>query len=132
MGPLKENWHDRYVPETEIRHRLSGSIRFGERLIQGHDAARRYRVRLKDGHETMVGFITPMSCNFCSDCNRLRLAADGRIYPCLMDRAAGSLLHALRPGFDPELTDQLLAQALMHKQPEHPAYGSAVMTSIGG
>ena len=30
-----------------------------------------------------VGIITPMSCNFCSDCNRIRITADGKIKPCL-------------------------------------------------
>ena len=32
---------------------------------------------LDDGSVAKVGFITPMSCNFCADCNRVRLAADG-------------------------------------------------------
>lgn len=132
MGPLKETWHNRYVPEAEMRDRLSLRMQFGNHLIQGHDAAKRYHVTLESGLETKVGFITPMSCNFCADCNRVRLAADGRIYPCLMDRSAGSLMPALRPGFDADFVDQLLSEALTQKQAEHPAFGTAVMTSIGG
>lgn len=132
MGPLKKNWHDRYVTATEMRERLSETMSVGESLPQGHDAAKRYRVTLGDDRIATVGFITPMSCNFCADCNRLRLAADGRIYACLMDRPAGSLLPAVRPSTDPAHIDRLLSQALTHKQPEHPAYGDAVMTTIGG
>ena len=132
MGPLKEQWHERYVPEAEMRQRLAKTIRFGPQLPQGHDAATRHRVTLPYGQSTTVGFITPMSCNFCANCNRLRLAADGSIYPCLMDRAAGSLRPALRYGFDPNLADQLISEALTHKQSEHPAFGPAIMTAIGG
>lgn len=132
MGPLKDQWHDRYVQETEMRRHLSQAIDFGERLPQGHDAAKRYRVTLPDGKHAIIGFITPMSCNFCASCNRLRLAADGKVYPCLMDRPAGSLLPALRPRFDADLVDRLLSSALVRKQPEHPAFGPAVMKSIGG
>ncbi|MEO0476671.1 MAG: GTP 3',8-cyclase MoaA [Planctomycetota bacterium] len=132
MGPLKAQWHDRYVPAVEMRQRLARTMRFGPRLAQGHDAATQYHVNLQDGRVTTVGFITPMSCNFCADCNRVRLAADGSIYPCLMDRSAGSLLPALRPRFDAALADQLLSEALAHKQSEHPAFGPAIMTAIGG
>lgn len=132
MGPLADDWHTRYMPEVEIRKRLSDAMYFDAAMPQGHDAARRYRVTLDDGQCATVGFITPMSCNFCADCNRLRLAADGRIYPCLMDKPAGSLLSALRPRFDAEHIDTLLAEALTRKQPEHPAYGSAIMTTLGG
>ena len=105
---------------------------FGEQLSQGHDAARRYRGTLDDGRCTTVGFITPMSCNFCADCNRIRLAADGTIYPCLMDKPTGSLLDAIRPRFDGERLDALLRAALRHKQPEHPSAGQGIMTRIGG
>lgn len=132
MGPLKENWQERYVPEAEMRRQLSAHMRFGDQLPQGHDAAKRYRVTLHDGQSTTVGFITPMSCNFCADCNRLRLAADGSIYPCLMDQPAGSILPAVRPKFDADFAEQLIADALTQKQPEHPAFGPTIMTSIGG
>jgi len=132
MGPLKDRWHERYVTEDEMRSNLSDAMRLDLACDQGHDAARRYRATLDDGQTATVGFITPMSCNFCADCNRVRLAADGSIYPCLMDRAAGSLMPALRPDFKGDLVDQLLTEALMHKQAEHPAFGSAVMTTLGG
>src|SRR5690606_22590310 len=101
-------------------------------IPQGHDAARRFRVRLRGGGSGVVGFITPMSCNFCAGCNRLRVAADGAIFPCLMDEPRGTLLGALRPRFDPDAVDALLAQAYNHKRPEHPHDGFVTMTHIGG
>lgn len=73
-----------------------------------------------------------MSCNFCASCNRLRLTAEGRIYPCLMDEPRGSFLPAMRPFFQARRFDQLLQEALQGKAAEHPAQGVAIMTTLGG
>jgi GTP 3',8-cyclase len=65
-----------------------------------------------------LGLITPMSRNFCDDCNRLRLTTDGKIYMCL-----GSDLHVdLRSAIRDEGTagvDRLLQQALRLKPERH-------------
>ncbi len=132
MGPLASQWADRYVPEAAMRRRLEAVASGWHPLEQGHDAARRYRVSLGDGTQGVVGFITPMSCNFCSSCNRVRVAADGALYPCLMDEPRDSLLPALRPRFDADHLDELLARGLAHKQAEHPHDGFVTMTHIGG
>jgi len=132
MGPLASSWKQRYVPEADMWAILDPIIHSWDPIKQGHDAARRYRVCLDDGAEAVIGFITPMSCNFCAACNRIRIAADGRLYPCLMDEPAGSILAALRPNFDPDLLDAILADGLGQKRDEHPHDGCAVMTHIGG
>jgi len=99
-----------------------------------HDAAlaARYRVTLNNGCRATLGLITAMSCPFCDCCDRIRIAADGSFFPCLMDCPACSLLPALRPRFDAAVLDDQLAQGLCHKTREHPAVGIAVMTDIGG
>lgn len=65
-----------------------------------------------------LGLITPMSRNFCDDCNRLRLTTDGKIYMCL-----GSDIHVdLRAAIRGEGTagvDRLLQQALRLKPERH-------------
>jgi len=132
MGPLASVWRERYVPEARMHEILRQTVVDWQPLHQGHDAARRYRVMLDDGAETIIGFITPMSCNFCAACNRIRIAADGTFYPCLMDRPIGTILPALRPGFDEELLDSILKRGLDGKREEHPHDGYGVMTHIGG
>lgn len=132
MGPLADQWTDRYVSEGRMRQTLSPHIASWSPLTQGADAARRYRVTLDDGTPATVGFITPMSCNFCANCNRIRIAADGTFYPCLMDEPAGSLLPAIRPRFDGQLLDQYLVRGLNQKRREHPHDGFVTMTHIGG
>lgn len=132
MGPLASQWQARYVPERRMRQIIEPHVQQWTALPQYADAARRYRVQLTDGGETTIGFITPMSCNFCAACNRIRLAADGTLYPCLMDAPGPSLLPAIRPCFDPDHFDDLLLQGLTGKRSEHPHDGHAVMTHIGG
>lgn len=132
MGPLAAQWAQRYVPEAEMREQLSGTVIDWRPLDQKHDAARRYRVTLEDGRQATIGFITPMSCNFCAACNRIRIASDGTLFPCLMDRPGPSLLLAFRPRFDAERLDQLLREGLTGKRPEHPAQGHTMMVQIGG
>jgi cyclic pyranopterin phosphate synthase len=132
MGPLADQWPERYVPESQMRARLGSIIEEWRPIAQGHDAARRYRVRLDDGAEATVGFITAMSCNFCQACDRIRIAADGTLYPCLMDQPGPNLMPAVRPRFDARLLNRLLQQGLSHKMPEHPARGHTVMIRLGG
>ena len=132
MGPLADQWTQRYVPESRMKQILDPLIAAWELLPQGPDSARRHRVVLDDGHVATIGFITPMSCNFCAECNRIRVAADGRLYPCLMDKPTTSLLPAVRPRFDGEQLDELLRAGLQAKASEHPHDGFVVMTHIGG
>jgi GTP 3',8-cyclase len=132
MGPLADQWADRYVPEATMRRRLERIVLDWRPLEQGHSSARRFEVLLDDGRRTTVGFITPMSCNFCAACNRLRLTSNGDVYPCLMDRPRGNILSAVAPQFDAERFDQALMDALQAKAPEHPINGFTTMTVLGG
>lgn len=132
MGPLAADWHNRYVPERQMREILDEIVREWIPIEQHHDAARRYRVILDDGAEAVVGFITPMSCNFCAACNRIRITSDGTLYPCLMDAPGPSLLPAMHPAFDPAELDRLLRDGLISKRREHPQNGPTMMVQLGG
>jgi cyclic pyranopterin phosphate synthase len=131
MGPLADRWNERYVSERRMREHLDPHVAHWEPIAQGHDAARQYQVELIDGRRATVGFITPMSCNFCAACHRIRIAADGEFFPCLMDEPRGTLLPAIRP-WDADRLDELLAQGLHDKRAEHPHDGFVTMTHIGG
>lgn len=132
MGPLADRWAERYVPAAQMRNTLAGIVTAWRAVPQGSDSAQVYNATLTDGRHARVGFITPMSCNFCSACNRLRITSDGSLYPCLMDQPRGNITDALHPRFDADRFDRLLCDALQAKAPEHPAVGVSVMTQIGG
>lgn len=132
MGPLGEQWAERYVPAEEMRAILDEIVSDWTPTPQGSDSAKMFRVRLHDGASADIGFITPMSCNFCSACNRVRIASDGSLYPCLMDKPAASILGAVRPRFDAAVFDSILRAGLSVKASEHPSRGFVTMTIIGG
>ncbi len=132
MGPLAEQWADRYISADQMRHRLQTAVVRWLPRHQSSDSAKPYTALLRDGREVGVGFITPMSCNFCSACSRIRIAADGMLYPCLMGQPSGSILPALRPRYDPVCLDRALLESLNAKAAEHPQQGFVVMTHIGG
>lgn len=71
--------------------------------------------RFADAQGT-IGVITPMSHNFCDDCNRMRLTADGQLRPCLFGAVQTPLREALRRGDDLTL---LISETLRVKPERH-------------
>jgi cyclic pyranopterin phosphate synthase len=132
MGPLHEQWGDRYVAESEMRRMLAGVVESFVPREASSDSARRYVARLADGRHANVGFVTAMSHPFCDSCDRIRIGSNADLYPCLMDRSSNNLMPAIRPHFDPDKLDRLLAEGLLGKAPEHPVRGHAVMIELGG
>lgn len=70
------------------------------------------------GAEGTVGFISPLSRHFCSECNRLRLTADGKIRPCLFSDNEFDMRAAVRSG-KPEEIERVLFEALGAKPDDH-------------
>lgn len=70
------------------------------------------------GAQGTVGFISPLSRHFCSECNRLRLTADGKLRPCLFSDEEIDVRTALREGGE-EAVRQCFLQALHLKPDEH-------------
>lgn len=86
-----------------------------------------------DGFKGRVGFITPMSDKFCSECNRIRLLSDGRVKACLGNDITVDLKPYLH---DEEKLNQAVREAILSKPMEHKfscGYGmSHGMNKIGG
>ncbi len=132
MGPLADQWAARFVSAAAMRRHIEPIARRWVELDQGHDSARRHRLLLDTGETVTIGFITPMSCNFCAACNRIRITAAGDVYPCLMDRPRGNITNTLCEPFNPDSLDAVLMDSLSLKSAEHPITGFTQMTILGG
>ena len=67
-----------------------------------------------------LGFITPLTNNFCAGCNRVRVTCTGRIYMCLGQDDHVDLRAALRKSSDPQAAlDEALDRALIAKPERH-------------
>lgn len=64
-----------------------------------------------------VGIITSITEPFCSDCDRIRLAADGRIFTCLFDRSSYDLKPLLRGDTPDEALSNFISDAVSRKAP---------------
>ncbi len=108
------------VPLAEVRRRLE---RDGFALTadpwRGWGPARHMRARDRDGREGLVGFIGAMTENFCEDCNRARVAADGGFQACLGGQDRVNLRDLLRAGADDAAIAAAVRRALAAKAPRH-------------
>lgn len=91
------------------------------------------------GAKGIVGFITPISSHFCSECNRLRLTSRGTLRPCLLNNYEKDILNPLRDGASDDELKQIILAALTKKPSFHGLTDPSVkhvpishMTSIGG
>lgn len=124
-----------------IKYYSPGNIRVGEILDRRKDlvpvecksnVASTYRL---EGSRGTVGFISPMSCKFCKDCNRIRITSTGALKPCLHSREEINL----RPYLDnQDMLVNVLKDAVYNKPEEHhlDQYGKSDtqrdMYQIGG
>ena len=96
-----------FIPCTKVLDYLSDA----EKVTQDGGVARLYRL---PGAKGNIGLISPVSAHFCSECNRLRLTADGKIKPCL--HAADE--YTLK-GLDFEGMKKVLEKAIWNKPAWH-------------
>jgi cyclic pyranopterin phosphate synthase len=72
--------------------------------------------RFKDGAGE-IGVITSITEPFCSDCDRVRISADGKIVPCLFDKTGFDLRPLLRSGASDEAILDFMRSAVLQKAP---------------
>lgn len=121
---------DRFFPTSQIKERLGelGELILTE--VRGTGPAKSFRFKKSLG---TIGFITPMSEHFCATCNRLRLTADGRLYPCLFSDYGVDIKTPLGTGAGYREIRELFEEALRNKPEKHFIKGNnQVMSKIGG
>ena len=67
--------------------------------------------------KNVVGFISPLTDNFCSSCNRIRVTSNGMLYPCLGDNGSVNLKKALHKN-DSEII-KIIRNSIYHKPEKH-------------
>ncbi|CAJ0956793.1 unnamed protein product, partial [Mesorhabditis belari] len=112
---------------------------FGNQIVRlqdsPNDTSKAYKII---GHRGQFGFISSMSDNFCSTCNRVRLTANGNLKVCLHSNAEVSLVDALRRGGTERNVEEIIEKALWKKKAEHaglemlPHMENRPMVLIGG
>ena len=105
LGEVEGERIDHYLPLTAVRDALEGRFTLTDIAHRSGGPARFVEVAETGGR---LGFITPLTNNFCAGCNRIRITATGQLFACLGGAEQVDLRAALRSG-DP---DAGLADAL--------------------
>jgi len=115
LGEVGLDRVDAYLPLRQVRDRLAERFTL-QKLDQRTGGPARYARVVETGG--ILGFITPMSHNFCESCNRVRLTATGQLYLCLGQEDCVDLRAALREGGAQGL-DRALDHAMIIKPKGH-------------
>lgn len=109
LGEVEEDRTQHYLPLSGVRARLEREFRLIPSLARTGGPARYYEV---EDLGIRLGFITPLTHNFCEGCNRIRVAATGTVFGCLGHDQKVELRELLRSGGADAVThalDELLA-----------------------
>ena len=93
LGDIDGDRTDQYLPLSIVRARLMDCFTLDDIAYKTGGPARYVRVKETGGR---IGFITPMTHNFCESCNRVRLTCTGTLYMCLGQDDAADLRKPLR------------------------------------
>ena len=116
MGEIEEDRTDRYLPLSKLRTDLEKNFTLIDSDYQTGGPARYVTVKETGGR---LGFITPMTHNFCESCNRVRLTCTGTLYMCLGQDDAADLRTALRASDSDPYLSAAIDEALLRKPKGH-------------
>jgi cyclic pyranopterin phosphate synthase len=116
MGEIGEGRLDQYVPLSLVRARLAKQFTLSDLDESTGGPARYVRVGETGGR---LGFITPMTHNFCELCNRVRVTCTGTLHTCLGHEDAADLRKPLRASDDDELLSAAIDRAIGLKPKGH-------------
>lgn len=129
MGEVHADRTEQYLPLSRVREGLAQSWTLIDSDYRTGGPARYSTVRETGGR---VGFITPMTHNFCESCNRVRVTCTGTLYMCLGQEDAVDLRGPLRASEGDHLLEQAIDDAIAHKPKGHDfIIGRGAAPSVG-
>ena len=116
LGEIDEDRTDRYLPLTAVRKHLEQRWTLEETDYQTGGPAR--YINIKETGKRL-GFITPLTHNFCESCNRVRLTCTGTLYMCLGQEDAADLRTPLRMSEGDDRLMEAIDEAIGRKPKGH-------------
>jgi GTP 3',8-cyclase len=116
LGDIDGDRTDQFLPLSIVRARLMGRWTLEDIPYRTGGPARYVRIKETGGR---VGFITPMTHNFCESCNRVRLTCTGTLYMCLGQHDAAELRTPLRASSNNDALYSAIDEAISRKPKGH-------------
>jgi GTP 3',8-cyclase len=116
LGDIGEGRLDQYMPLSIVRARLAERFTLEDIDYRTGGPARYVRVAETGGR---LGFITPLTHNFCESCNRVRVTCTGTLFMCLGQDDAADLRKPLRASTSNDLLNAAIDEAISRKPKGH-------------
>jgi cyclic pyranopterin phosphate synthase len=116
MGETGSDRTEQYLPLSLVRARLQDRFTLEESPYRSGGPARYVEVRETGGR---LGFITPLTHNFCEACNRVRVTCTGTLYMCLGQEDVADLRAPLRASESDHLLNAAIDAAIAAKPKGH-------------
>jgi cyclic pyranopterin phosphate synthase len=116
LGDVGTERVDQYLPLSLVRARLAEKYTLTDIDFRTGGPARYVSVKETGGR---LGFITPLTHNFCEGCNRVRLTCTGTLYMCLGQEDAADLRGPMRASAADELLHAAMDEAIARKPKGH-------------
>jgi cyclic pyranopterin phosphate synthase len=116
MGDIEGDRTDQYLPLSLVRARLNQRFTLNDLDYRSGGPARYVGVAETGGR---LGFITPLTHNFCESCNRVRVTCTGILYLCLGQEDAADLRAPMRASPSDELLHAAIDEAIARKPRGH-------------
>jgi cyclic pyranopterin phosphate synthase len=116
LGDVGEGRLDQYLPLSLVRARLAERFTLHDIDYRTGGPARYARVAETGGR---LGFITPLTHNFCESCNRVRVTCTGTLFMCLGQEDAADLRSVLRASESNDLLYAAIDEAITRKPRGH-------------
>ena len=116
MGDIDGDRTDQYLPLSKVRERLEERWTLTDIAYRTGGPSRYVEIAETGGR---LGFITPMTHNFCESCNRVRITCTGRLYLCLGQEDSADLRAPLRDSEGNERLNAAIDEAITRKPKGH-------------
>jgi cyclic pyranopterin phosphate synthase len=116
LGEIEGQRADQYVPLNQVQADLASAFSLDASDHRTGGPARYVRVKETGG---LLGFITPLTHNFCESCNRVRVTCTGTLYMCLGQEDAADLRTPLRASESDDLLNDAIERAIARKPKGH-------------
>jgi GTP 3',8-cyclase len=116
LGDIDGDRTDQYLPLSQVQAKLADHFTLEPLAYKTGGPARYVEVKETGGR---LGFITPLTHNFCESCNRVRITCTGTLYMCLGQEDAADLRTPLRASEGNELLQQAVLEAISRKPKGH-------------
>ena len=116
MGDIDGDRTDQYLPLSQVRSGLEQQFTLEDSAYKTGGPARYMTVKETGGR---LGFITPLTHNFCESCNRVRLTCTGTLFMCLGQNDDADLRGPLRASEGNELLHAAIDSAILRKPKGH-------------